>query len=82
MAAAGSGERGLQARERLVSICLRGSWLFLWKISSHKIVSWWQSWGFRWIKTPPLRISVGWAIIRGFFPHLASSYLPWGLPAF
>ena len=81
-AAAGGEERGLQARERLVSISMRASWLFLWKMSFHKIVSWWQSRGFRWIKTPPFRISVGRAIIRGFFPHLSSSDLPWGPLAF
>ena len=51
-----------------MSITVRASWLFLWKMSTHKIVSWWQSWGFRWIVTPPFRISVGWAANRGFLP--------------
>lgn len=41
------GKHGLQARERLVSISMRASWLFLWKMSFHRIVSWWQSCGFR-----------------------------------
>lgn len=75
-AAAGGEGRGLQARERLVSISRRASWLFLWKMSFHTIVSWWQSWGFRWIETPPFRISVGRAVIRCFFPpicHLLTS---------
>lgn len=45
--AAGREVHGLQARERLVSISVRASWLFLWKMSFHKIVSWWQSCGFR-----------------------------------
>lgn len=40
-------KHGLQARERLVSISMRASWLFLWKMSFHRIVSWWQSCGFR-----------------------------------
>lgn len=81
-AGAGGEGRGLQARERLASTATVVKGLFLWKMSFHRIVSWWQSWGFRWIKTPPFRISVGQAIIRGLFPHLSSSALPWGLPAF
>lgn len=68
--------RGLQARERLVSISVRTSWLFLWKMSAHRIVSWWQSWGFRWILTPPFRISGGQAANRGFLPRLSASAPP------
>lgn len=75
--AAGRGdEHGLQARERSVSITMTFSGLFLWKMSAHETVSWWQSWGFLWIDTPPFRISVGQGIIRGFFPCLSPSVLP------